>query len=487
MDSGSSQTSTIDAFIDGCKQATHGLISVFIGTSDTKQYTPIHNSGMDEPADRSNEVVVENQQTVESPSATETGAAHSVQSDDGYRNKYKSALTHNRKLERGISELKRSLHETEWGLATEREERQKITLRCTTLENTLLTTDKNLQAYMGAYDRLHSEHEAMKARLQQYEQQEAQHQAAIAALKFENAQRALLIEQRYEEVQVAKEFLDSQDKLSGGDIVAKVRALNEQIFQVSAAIAESCEYHKPDAALSNTIDQVAQNIFDRLLPTMNHTENPELVQIALQARLVQLSLWIVSIWGNHPEPISKYLTALASSIRTEKVPLISRRWRSITHSHAMLLGGSVDEFIKSLTDECAKSLFEVLRSTGGTVDSSIKALLRPRISNLIRQMLDLQRIINQDVMSCDYVLFQEQEGAKFDFATMLDYELDGGGSKKKEAVPGTVACTIALGVLRIAQDRGDKGVEDRAILLKPGVVRDTYLISIKNAIEAEES
>jgi hypothetical protein len=132
-------------------------------------------------------------------------------------------------------------------------------------------------------------------------------------------------------------------------------------------------------------------------------------------------------------------------------------------------------------------LVEVLRIAGAIIDSSIESTYGPRIANLIRQVLDLQKIINQDIMSCDYSLFQEENGTKFDPMTALDYEFDEPALKKGRPTPGRVVCTTALGVLRLASGKDSEGVEGRNCLLKPRIVRDAYLISIKEAVETDES
>lgn len=328
----------------------------------------------------------------------------------------------------------------------------------------------------------HREIQDLQCQLKQRDQQEVQHKAAIATLESLNMQRALLIEQRHEEQQAAKEFLDSHDKLSGADVVAKVRALNEQIFQIAAFMAESCKYHKPEAATINE----AQHVFDRLLLTTNHTDNPEIVQVALQGRLVLATLGIISGWGKFMDPIPRFLDDLARSVQAERLPAINRRWRSITHAHAMTLSGSTDDSVNYYTEEFMKISATILRFSCGIVDDSVEIISRNRISGLVRQALDLQKIVNQDIMSCDYVPIRVQDGTKFDLATMLDYELDEPNPKRRRMVQDRVVCTTALGVLRLGPDKNNGSKEGRATLLKPTVARDAYLVSIKEAIEEDK-
>lgn len=325
----------------------------------------------------------------------------------------------------------------------------------------------------------------LRYQLKQRDLQEAQYKAAIAALESQNIQRALLIEQHHEEQQVTKEFLDSHDKLSGADIVAKVRAINEQIFQIAATIAESCNYRKTEVTVSTSNDAYeTQPVFKRLLSTTDHVENPEIVQIALQERLVFLTTWITAGWGLHSKSISQFLDALTRRVQEERASAISRRWRSITHSHVVSMNGTANDLVELVTGDYMKALAVVLRTAGGIVEDSIEASYKPRISGLVHQTLELQKIIKQDIMSCDYVPFHAEVGVKFNPEVMLDYELNELDLRKGGTVSGRVLCTTALGMLRIASDKGDKGAEGRTVLLKPMVARDAYLISIKDAIEA---
>jgi chromosome segregation ATPase len=119
------------------------------------------------------------------------------------------------------------------------EEIKRIKSRNTQLEQDIRTArvskddlQKQYNILIQAKRALEAQTQELQSSLSQREIKETQLQAAVTFLTNQKEQMSQLIEQRNEEVQAAKEFLNSQDKFSGAEIVSQVRALNEQIFQV---------------------------------------------------------------------------------------------------------------------------------------------------------------------------------------------------------------------------------------------------------------
>jgi predicted nucleic acid-binding Zn-ribbon protein len=242
-------------------------------------------------------------------------------------------------VEAYISKLEKELQDSQHQLASVKQRKEYYKNKYLDCRGTLQSTRNELQQCRNSYDYCHQElakvtskYNSLEIHLMQHKQQETHNQAAIASLQSQKEQMASLIEQRQGEVQAAKEFLDSQDKLSGADIVGKVQAINEQIFQVrynlrlkrtrpnnrqiSAAMSESCKYRKPRLAASDLANET-RHILYVLLPTTNHAENAEIVQIALQSRLVQMLIDIGRGWGNCMDPIPRFLDALTRSVQEE--------------------------------------------------------------------------------------------------------------------------------------------------------------------------
>ena len=114
-----------------------------------------------------------------------------------------------------------------------------------------------------------------------------------------------LLELRRVELEEARAFLGSADAASGEEITSMVRALNSDVSQLAASIAESGDFLDEYQCDQTIVDQ-AQKYFGRGLCDLLYacrTENSErrefIVQITLQAVLLWSISHIISRWTPH--------------------------------------------------------------------------------------------------------------------------------------------------------------------------------------------
>ena len=124
-------------------------------------------------------------------------------------------------------------------------------------------------------------------------------------VKYEQAQE--LLHTRTAELKAAQAFLTTADKLSNVDVVNLVDALNAEILQVSALVADAFTFgpknggegdmnsEDVEEALARATETVGPRMV-QLLMASEHNEDPILVQIAFQGGLCAYVQWIISSW-----------------------------------------------------------------------------------------------------------------------------------------------------------------------------------------------
>jgi len=135
-------------------------------------------------------------------------------------------------------------------------------------------------------------------------------------VKEKYAQALTLLDTRTKELRGAEAFLTKADTLSGADVISMLNALNSEIYQTAALVAESFQFQpkklvqgsdtleeRPEEQGKVDMTEVYQSATDilgsrmvELLKSTEHHDDPTLVQIAFQAGMAAYSNWIVSAW-----------------------------------------------------------------------------------------------------------------------------------------------------------------------------------------------
>lgn len=112
----------------------------------------------------------------------------------------------------------------------------------------------------------------------------------------------VLLDTRTRELKGAQAFLTKADTLSGAEVIALVEALNAEIMQTAAFVADSFDFarqpeHATEIKEADTrIKELMGSTMTSLLSTVQHSSDPLLVQIALQGATVEFARWIVMTW-----------------------------------------------------------------------------------------------------------------------------------------------------------------------------------------------
>ena len=111
-----------------------------------------------------------------------------------------------------------------------------------------------------------------------------------------------LLEARTRELKGAQVYLTKADTLSGAEVISLVEALNVEILQTCAFISDSFDFTRQLASADeikeagSRISELMGSTLTNLLGTVSHTDDPLLVQIALQGATVEFSRWIIMTW-----------------------------------------------------------------------------------------------------------------------------------------------------------------------------------------------
>ena len=148
----------------------------------------------------------------------------------------------------------------------------------------------------------------------------------LEAVKVQLTDAKTLSEVRGKELKGAQVFLTKADTLSTTDVVQKVNALNEEIFQAAALLGEMLQNTERTDRTQEQIaeafekarwmlgDQMA-NILAAESQNVRTDLNPLLVQVVLQIAITTWCRFVVSSWKPSDSTVADFLAAIYSEIR----------------------------------------------------------------------------------------------------------------------------------------------------------------------------
>lgn len=129
-----------------------------------------------------------------------------------------------------------------------------------------------------------------------------------------HAETAELLEHRTKELQGSQVFLTKADRLSGAEIISMVEALNAEIFQTAASMADALvdlgrSISKVDVEAEaaregdlKTVEILGNRMAELLRSSRYHEDPTFIVQTALQATMTACAHWVISSWSfRNPE------------------------------------------------------------------------------------------------------------------------------------------------------------------------------------------
>jgi chromosome segregation ATPase len=134
-----------------------------------------------------------------------------------------------------------------------------------------------------------------------------------------------LLQTRTKELTGAQTFLTREDAFSGEDAIATVEALNNEMLQAAAYIADSYESDKVKDAESSESDELreacarANDILGEntieLLGSVFHEDDPLVLEIALQSTIASFCSSFIGAWQMEDPQKDKFIAELYEGIR----------------------------------------------------------------------------------------------------------------------------------------------------------------------------
>jgi hypothetical protein len=401
--------------------------------------------------------------------------------------------------------MRRDLDYTKNELAKSRGEVFKLEERCRLLEKTLQSTQDLVRLRDSEIERLKQALDEERSRKEKRHSDSSQ-RSFIGDLSpsrngFTNPARHswadlramnAFEDERRAQARSFETFLTKTDSWSGAQVIDAVKDLNAEILQFAASATDLCTFDKrprstpsrPTQALPDTAERLGPQ-FTRILATRDHTQDPILVQMALQGCIATC---IKRAWSSFCIGFQPKLDIILSQVyvdmyKAEPQPT-SSKWRSLAHRHIHTLHPTLAEFIvNDLAETILRWSLDVFIVSGCILfDSSpftrdsIRSRFRDQVARITRSLVKLERVSREEIMSTNFDIVSVDPTDAFDPTTMSDAFGEYTSSR------GTLLCTMELGLKcttrrSVGSPNGEKQevTYERRILLLPRVVLESVL------------
>lgn len=325
---------------------------------------------------------------------------------------------------------------------------------------------------------------ALEAELEQRAGEARHLMAEQARIEIEHTEALDLLATRTAALAEAQAQLPPADRLTDQAVLALVRALNTEIKDTAALLADSFEFEEKKEGTTGTAEELEADeaelaeAYERateiigptlvdILRISDHHADPIRVRLAFQGGIVEYARWMSAAWFFEDPEDEQLLVDIYQRVRTAQPQPVAGRWRALTHAHVQeLIEGAPD-----LADYFVDAVVNVLlaagfRSSSAALHELVGSRFAERIGALVRLALGLNKAIGTEVTLCELKALSAAPGVIFDDVTMLD--LVDGAPRPGEPV----LCTCELGLSRA--DKID-GAWRKTILLKPKVLLESGL------------
>ncbi|KAK0448946.1 uncharacterized protein EV420DRAFT_835194 [Desarmillaria tabescens] len=298
-------------------------------------------------------------------------------------------------------------------------------------------------------------------------------EAKLNSLGAEMQGLRCLLDVRTRELQDARMYLNTVDLVSGEDVVSMAEALNAEIFQAAAYMADSSVFGAK-SRLTET-KEIAPWIGVDFIEILRSEKDAETrvhaVQVALQASLARSCMATIAMW--HPDSkIDEGLRQVYSKIQKTSLAPVAARWRVMTRSNSKY--STSEEVEKSYIPWMVRRAVLVLLLAGWdsdgtkTWDACVTTVMNKygrRVRDIIKLMMGLDKAISESIVSKDIIVCIAASGDQYDPGSMENTD----GPAEKVQPSDRVMCTSDLG-LKVTATSGDGSAERDTYLLKPKVV-----------------
>ncbi|KAL6307415.1 hypothetical protein BKA93DRAFT_836081 [Sparassis latifolia] len=308
-------------------------------------------------------------------------------------------------------------------------------------------------------------------------------------------------------------FLTKTDSWSGAQVIQAVEDLNAEISQFAACATESCTFTKQGKPRAQALEMLRDSApwlgspLIRVLATRDHTQDPIMVQLALQTSIAtccarSLSLFCVGF----PSKLDALLSRVLAHLQATEPQATSSRWQSLTHRAIRVLYPGLEEYaVTELVTTMLRWSAAVFAISGSDASSPSTALhsLSSQLRRIAEAAYKLARITREEILSTSFEVVFVESGDAYEDARMTNKMRDYGegvagaeehaahcpaanGRASRES--GRVLCTTELGLRCVtrkdtrtfaAEEVGAGELFESRMLLLPKVVLDSAMEAIE--------
>ncbi|KNZ73885.1 hypothetical protein J132_09101 [Termitomyces sp. J132] len=363
--------------------------------------------------------------------------------------------------------MRREFDATKHELAKSQAEVARLEERCRMLEKTLKETREMLRVRDAELEKTRQEREKDPSPLRNGRSTSAEQDRALMLAGSEE-ERA--------RIRSTELYMTRSDSWSGAQVLQAVHDINSEILQFAASATELCSFTKNSRsssarsvqAMHDTSSRLGPNLA-RILSNRDHSQDPILVQLALQGCVATC--------------IARALSSFCMG--TFEAQPTASKWRALTHRHIHTIHPHIAESsINDLSDSIFRWSSDIFTVAGclsyENGATSSKDGLRLRFGDQVRRIANsvtrLARVTREDILSTCFDVISVNANAQFDSGKMSDAFGDYVASRG--AIIATtelgLRCTTRLRESESSEAHDDVTLEQRTIL-QPKVVLESVL------------
>ncbi|KZP25915.1 hypothetical protein FIBSPDRAFT_732978 [Athelia psychrophila] len=319
--------------------------------------------------------------------------------------------------------------------------------------------------------------------------------AELTSVRAQLESTLKLLDDRTRELKGAQPFLTKTDSLSGAEAIGLVQALNADIFQLAAFMSDSFQASTKKTPANEDPKgahhhRMKDHLGDQLIVSLTswpHTDDPTVLQMALQCYLAKMSRDITSSWTF--DGSSSVLVRLYEQVRNAEDQAVAGRWRALSRSHLRHLSAGGNDALPRIRKFICGGLADILISAKCQISplgaaEALTGRFGDRIYAIIDAALSIHRIFGEEITSGDFQIVTWQGGVVFDPKLMEDTASDDPSYGEKSIV----LCTTEMGLIKESREvkGGQRATETVTTLLKPKVALESVLAQISSAGETRQ-
>ncbi|KAI0738325.1 hypothetical protein C8Q80DRAFT_1113917 [Daedaleopsis nitida] len=281
-------------------------------------------------------------------------------------------------------------------------------------------------------------------------------------------------------------------------VLHMVRTLNFEISEVASQVTNAfrvAEPPDPERAMQSfeRACEAVGPVMAELLESIHHQDDPILIDIALKADMVGFAAEIASAWDLQHQSKSVF-TGVYKQMRRSESQLACAQWRAHARKYSKQRLYNGRDLAEGFAHQLAERIADLLAVAGGAVTADeVHAGYLQHLETIVRTALDLQRVIGEEVVSCDYEVLVVRIDEVYDAEQMEDIYNGEIASPGPVGIVPRVLSTADLGLRRsrrVDVDEGGDAGEDGVVttmLLRPKVVLDTIVYELGLVDEEDAS